>query len=384
MQEWVDAGDWRAWASGGTSFQEALLGVDMEKPGAFKVIQDSVAAQSTSMCQKIIMLLTDGQAEFTDSDFARAKQLAKSYDAVLFTYALGNGADTTKTKRLACENRGIFYPVGDSDDLGRIMSDYYKYFAEGQQSCTTSFTEYSDAITKTPLYAACLPMYDRTTSHPSLLGVSCMDVNMLTDISKLKANESSWRQTISVMSDASKKCRPLDLSECHLQKLRFKYSVESVCDSVAGQESTRCPCLEQNCADDDTFIDEKGYFCDTWIGDNCDEAASVHGYSPAGQAAVKSKCRHSCGLCQWVDTCTSSPSCKSSPLPTTPRACLTETVTGVDIEGCKMSCGETGSSRFMAKRECLGSVANASVDGICHSSYISSVVLAFSITAMFG
>ena len=42
------------------------------------------------------------------------------------TYALGSGADSTVTKKLACDSRGISYkiPDGDSTALGDAMAGY--------------------------------------------------------------------------------------------------------------------------------------------------------------------------------------------------------------------------------------------------------------------
>eukprot|EP00440_Ansanella_granifera_P038361 gb/GFBE01041622.1/.p1 GENE.gb/GFBE01041622.1/~~gb/GFBE01041622.1/.p1 ORF type:complete len:735 (+),score=169.57 gb/GFBE01041622.1/:1-2205(+) len=374
MKSWVDRGDWN---HEGTNFQAAMLGERDDLPGAFKIIRDSVSQGQTSMCQKIVMFLTDGQAEFTEGDYQRTQELATQYHAVIFTYALGSGADASVSKRLACDNNGIFYPVPDNADLATVMADYYKYFADGQQSCTPSFVEYTDAVTGTSLVAGCLPMYDRTNPRPALLGVSCMDINMLADVEQLKKAE-SWAETISIASDVSKKCRPIDMSECHLQKLRLKYSAESVCPAGPSvNANTKCPCLEQGCSDDPDFIDEKGYFCDTWVGDSCDQASSVFGYSAAGEAQVKSKCRHSCGLCQWYDICPyTTTTCTTSSLPTKSRACQTDTVTGVDIEGCKMACLDPSNPRYAGTRTCT-----AAVSAVGQSSMISLLAMVLSVAA---
>eukprot|EP00931_Biecheleriopsis_adriatica_P045700 TRINITY_DN26166_c0_g1_i1.p1 TRINITY_DN26166_c0_g1~~TRINITY_DN26166_c0_g1_i1.p1 ORF type:complete len:765 (+),score=129.38 TRINITY_DN26166_c0_g1_i1:56-2296(+) len=363
MHAWVDSGSGE-WKGGGTDFQRALLGgisggYASQHPGAFKIIEDSVSAGSTSMCQKLIMFLTDGEADFGAPDFQKVRELSTKFDTVLFTYALGDGADTSITKQLACENRGIFYPVSDNDNrLATTMAGYYSYFAEGQQSCTPAFVEYKDAITKEPLYAGCLPMYDREGSEVHLLGVSCMDINMLASIESLKRREDFWRDTVAIASDVSKKCRPLDISECNLQKMRLKVGSSSVCSSGPSvTASTKCQCKDPTCNDDPDFIDEKGYFCDTWVGDDCDKAATDWGYSGPGAAAVKAKCRHSCGDCPFV-TCTTT-SCTTTSMPTQSRACKTDKVSGVDLTGCEMSCGDPSSSRYSANPVCNLAVSGA-------------------------
>ncbi|CAJ1331871.1 unnamed protein product, partial [Effrenium voratum] len=89
----------QVWDSGGTNFVTAM-------DSAFNVISSSVSAGKTSMCQKAILFMTDGEAEFTSSDFARVKSSALQYSVTVFSYALGSGADATITKQLACDNRG--------------------------------------------------------------------------------------------------------------------------------------------------------------------------------------------------------------------------------------------------------------------------------------
>ena len=178
---WLNVQNFR---SGGTNFKIAL-------DAAFATIQASIAAGSTSMCQKAIIFLTDGTADMSNNDYLSVQQQSQTYDAVMFTYALGSGADTTVTKRLSCENRGIFYNVPDGSDLSLIMASYYEYFATGQEICQPSFTSYTDAVTNKKLWPVCLPAYDRAGADPSLLGVTCMDLNMIADPTAMQS-ESYW------------------------------------------------------------------------------------------------------------------------------------------------------------------------------------------------
>lgn len=350
MHQWIDNSDG---ARGGTNFYDALFNEDGEHPGAFKIIRDSVSSGKTSMCQKVIMFLTDGSASFSNEDFNRAHSQSVEHNIIFFTYALGSGADTGVPKKLACDNKGIFYKVDDGADLATIMADYYSYFAAGQEMCGPSFVEYKDAVTSTQLYAGCLAMYDRTGTDPSLLGVSCLDLNLLASVSDMKA-KAGWRDMISKMSDLSKTCRSLYLSDCHLEKLRSE-SASKGAETCSGGPSGPCPCLASGCTDDTTWLDEKGYFCDTWIGDDCSKASSKFGYTGDGQAEVLQKCRRSCGLCDWQNPCPSSAaSCSdaASAVPQESRACLTSKVSGVDIEGCLMSCGKEGNPLYAATRTC--------------------------------
>merc|ERR1719277_1391682 len=111
-------------------------------------------------------------------------------------------------------------------------------------------------------------MYDRTGTHADLLGTTCMDINMVAGLDSLKILP-GWRDMVSKMSDMTKKCQPIYLSPCHLQKLRKQNQYSETCPNDPGgnaglPEETSCPCVKHDCKDDPDFIDEKGYFCDTW------------------------------------------------------------------------------------------------------------------------
>eukprot|EP00437_Effrenium_voratum_P020749 CAMPEP_0181445630 /NCGR_PEP_ID=MMETSP1110-20121109/25687_1 /TAXON_ID=174948 /ORGANISM="Symbiodinium sp., Strain CCMP421" /LENGTH=715 /DNA_ID=CAMNT_0023569681 /DNA_START=39 /DNA_END=2186 /DNA_ORIENTATION=+ len=331
MQRWLESQNWQ---QGSTNFKVALN-------EAFSTIQRSVAAGTTSMCQKAIIFLTDGEAEFLDSDFRNIQEQSVTYDTVLFTYALGSGADTTVTKRLACENRGIFYNVPDGSDLSSIMSSYYEYFATGQEICQPSFTSYADVAGGGRLWPACLPIYDRSRTDPSLLGVTCMDFNMMEDPANMQS-ESYWDYFSCKISDITKVCQALDTSECRLQRLRAAVGQDSVCSTTASVPAS-CPCMDPDCQDDESFIDEKGYFCDTWVGDDCSKAQETWGYSAAGQQAALTRCRRSCGRCQMISPCPSTARCAGTErfADVSCRACRTDKVSGIDIEGRSMVCPGT-------------------------------------------
>eukprot|EP00931_Biecheleriopsis_adriatica_P093204 TRINITY_DN6694_c0_g1_i1.p1 TRINITY_DN6694_c0_g1~~TRINITY_DN6694_c0_g1_i1.p1 ORF type:complete len:747 (-),score=132.23 TRINITY_DN6694_c0_g1_i1:68-2308(-) len=340
MKTWVDK---QNFAEGGTDFRVA-----MER--AFKIIEDSVSAGDTSMCQKAILFLTDGKADFGDSDYQKMQQLSKRFDTTIFSYTLGSGADKSVAKKLACDNGGVFYPVPDGGDLSHIMAQYYSFFSSGQEVCVPAFTRYEDVVTGSELWPACLPIYDRSSSQAELLGVTCMDLNVMADPKEMR-KESTWSDFACRVSDMTKMCRATTLTDCHKEKIRKKYSDESVCDAGTLQKdlTAPCPCIDPSCQDDEDWIDEKGYFCDTWIGDDCSKAQEEWEYSWEGTQDVLRKCRRSCRQCQLLDPCPHDTaslcsghtfSSKSSSC----RACRTDKVSGFDIEGQPMCCRSNPSS----------------------------------------
>merc|ERR1719231_1930637 len=130
------------------------------------------------------------------------------------------------------------------------------------------------------------------------------------------------------------------MQECHRQKLRKKIGDASVCPAATTDAS--CACIDRDCQDDPTFKDEKGYFCDTWIGDDCSKASEQWGLTTKGQADIITKCKRSCGYCKWSSPCpySSASSCTAamSRPPDFCRACVSDKVSGLDIQGCKPHC----------------------------------------------
>jgi len=122
MKTWIEA---NVFPKGGTNFK-----VGLER--AFNMMMSSRSAHKSSFCKGAVLFLTDGVADWTDEDSEQLIKLNNAdYGYSVFSYALGDGADTTITKRIACEHRGLFYHVGDNDDLSDVMSKYYHYFSHG-------------------------------------------------------------------------------------------------------------------------------------------------------------------------------------------------------------------------------------------------------------
>jgi hypothetical protein len=216
----------------------------------------------------------------------------------VLTYAIGDGAEEEVTKRLACENRGVFYKVSDGGDLGSIMSKYYLYFALGSRSCTVRWVEYEDAITKELLLAGCLPFYstDYESDEKGMLrGVSCVDVNMVAPLSKIKTSP-TYDQFQCMTRVVSMQCEALYLRDCDLQAMRA--AVGSTCPGDKPCTGADGYCIDPTCKDDITYVDPQGYFCDQWVGDDCTKAYPEWNYkSQAEEDEILRRCPYSCMQC---------------------------------------------------------------------------------------
>jgi len=80
-------------------------------------------------------------------------------------------------------------------------------------SCTVRWVAYADSITGKTMLGACLPAYDRTRSPPTLLGVSCMDMNMFIKYSNLTSH--IGHPSFKAQYEAeTKTCPTIKMDEC--------------------------------------------------------------------------------------------------------------------------------------------------------------------------
>jgi len=335
-----DARSWigkQSWEGGSTNYQAAF-------EAATGSLRDSRNAGSTSTCNRIILFLSDGEPDdWEEGDFNSLRHDAEQLGAVIFTYGLSSGADRSIIKRIACENKGIYYHLDDGvaeAGLASAMTSYFEYFAAGQRKCEASYLKYTDLITGAELYSTCRPFQNAAGLNPPVLGVACLDLNMLVDLDDLLEGDSA-SEFICHISAQTKQCLPLDFSECHLEQLRSTSDYAEQCGASVSTES--CGCVDPNCADNLWFVDELGYYCDSWVGDNCEAGEQDYGYTRTGLEEVFSNCKRSCGLCPHVsdETVCRQDACAVQELPTSCRAC-NGVVPGVDLLGRTMHCpGDT-------------------------------------------
>lgn len=211
LAAWID----KLAAGGGTRFYDAMEAV-------FDVLDASrrTFPAKTSGCHTAILFLTDGKdGSSGDVLDLMEKRNNVDIDARVFTYALGDEADQTKPKQMACAHRGVFTAVGDDDDLENAMARYYVYFATGVNSVDARWSEmYLDAIISEYITSATLPVYVQRPGHlRELFGVVAVDIKE----SPLLLNGTLTRDDVNAfLLDRSKSCPDLSLNEEQLTELR--------------------------------------------------------------------------------------------------------------------------------------------------------------------
>ena len=238
MESWINS---NVLAGGGTDFNAALS-------KAKEVLNNG----GGTGCNKVVLFMSDGEPEEAPDMGALTRDLDAIGNVRLMTYALGNGAQADVLKSMACENGGVFQAVPDDGDLAYAMAMYYQVLAPSLAPCQTRYTEYTDLVSGKKLLAACTPAYEKTSSAAEnscngglgglgdsgssvvaqLLGVVCMDMDMIVPLDVLKAH-SGYAQFEAAVDGAKARCSRVIVSEAQLETIRAKVSRDSVCDWAA-------------------------------------------------------------------------------------------------------------------------------------------------------
>eukprot|EP00397_Hematodinium_sp_SG-2012_P006727 GEMP01006763.1.p1 GENE.GEMP01006763.1~~GEMP01006763.1.p1 ORF type:complete len:701 (+),score=129.16 GEMP01006763.1:103-2205(+) len=200
---------------GGTNFEAAF-------DKTFSFIKRSRANGATTRCQAAVLFMTDGE-DTSDFDVKRIQKAQENLEpkVIIFTYTFGSGARRDLPENIACENNGVYWNVPDGGNIGLVMSAYYKYFASGVVNSIPRWVTYADALTGETLMGACLSAY----RHGILLGVGCMDVNMLIRLNTLKG-KTEYASFIRQVQASSSTCAVFDLSDDKLESIRAEAGTE--------------------------------------------------------------------------------------------------------------------------------------------------------------
>ena len=146
-----------------------------------------------------------------------------AYDATVFTYSLGSGADSSILKQIACETGGLWAEVPDGDDLSAYMTGYYKLLAmglgDGANEGFTAWVEpYAFSTGGGMGTTVSAPVYDRSASPPMFIGVAGIDYTV--DFMQEVAGSSYATVLNALVTQSTARCPDFTISECELQALR--------------------------------------------------------------------------------------------------------------------------------------------------------------------
>eukprot|EP00964_Phaeocystis_antarctica_P030555 scaffold17256_cov57-Phaeocystis_antarctica.AAC.2 len=228
LKAWIDT---NIDASGTTNFRAAF-----EK--AWEVVD---ATTTSSGCNRIMLFLSDGEPNAWDADdYAAVAKKSASYSPPmhLLTYGLGEGADPTVLKGIACGSSGIYYSVTEST-ISDTMASYFQVLAPMLEPCKLRWTRYKDYYTGQQLLGACLASFELESANsatscngglsglgengdsrvPKLIGVSCVDMNLVVDLPTLEAHP-EWPEFWAKVESDMAVCPRIELTTGQMETLR--------------------------------------------------------------------------------------------------------------------------------------------------------------------
>jgi len=187
---------------------------------AFEMLTTSRTWGYSSLCQPIILFVTDG---VPDTQYLSGQALINSiasnntYNATIFTYSLGSDATDDTPRLIACTNRGVWSEIEDGGDLDGQMSSYDDFFAalrRGQPNVVW-VGPYLDTAGAGMLATASVAVYDETVVPPVIIGVASISVLY----SSLYAIEPD-NGVISQLLASRNTCPTFTFNECQLESFR--------------------------------------------------------------------------------------------------------------------------------------------------------------------
>jgi len=234
-------------ASGSTNFRDAFS----------KTWQVIDATTTSSGCNKVVLFMSDGEpTDWDESDGQSVMVKANSYSPPVhvLTYALGSGADKSVLRSISCKANGVFYATDDNGDLASTMAGYYKVLAPMLKPCVTRWVSYDDTYTGERLLGACLASFEKLSVSdatscngglnglgdtgdgrvPTLIGVSCVDINLVVPLDVLEAHP-EWSEFSAQVEAEMSSCSRVSVTEAQMETLRQQAGSDAVCsiDSAA-------------------------------------------------------------------------------------------------------------------------------------------------------
>ena len=198
-------------------------------------------------CTKSILFLTDGTPDVGSwtPEIAEGIQ-TRARGMHIFTYALGDGADASVVKQIACDNAGAVWTVGDGGNLRDAMAAYYSFLAPMLAPCQVRWGYYNDTFSGEPLISACVPTFRKENAADAtscdggtsgcmaeLLGVVCMDVSLVVSTAALNARDDTPSFFDIVQQDRTR-CATVTPTAAQLQAIRARIPAQfgdAVCPS---------------------------------------------------------------------------------------------------------------------------------------------------------
>jgi Mg-chelatase subunit ChlD len=207
---------------------------------AYDLFQSSKTTEISSNCHRAILFLSDGEPTIGKTGTGLCTNIAEknTFNATIFSYALGESADKESLKNIACTSGGIYANIPDGGDLVQQMSAYYKLYAilqGGSENMNfTTWVEpylYSSGVMGTTVST---PVFDRSKDTPLWIGVVGVDFT-ISELEQAVGGTDSYQAVLDELVAVSTATCPetnFEKQACLIEALRRDDSSEGgICGS---------------------------------------------------------------------------------------------------------------------------------------------------------
>eukprot|EP00210_Caulerpa_lentillifera_P005936 g5674.t1 len=196
--------------------------------------------QSCSECQKVILFLTDGR-DTSRTGGISATQMSENIEqyqqdleqttskrAAIFTFSMGESADDSIPRQIACANNGSWSYIGPETDVLTAMNGYYHFLTNAGSGDSPVWTNpYEDDGGLGLITTVAKPVYSRGTRDLDgiFLGVVGLDVLL----SNLEVPGIEYSDVLEEIIERSSTCNLTPQTPCQLQVNRNAYANRAIC-----------------------------------------------------------------------------------------------------------------------------------------------------------
>ncbi len=240
----------------------------------FEILGNTITSGNSSTCNNAIILLTDGHVDESQSEEDTSKVISFVQEQIygladntgkksfVFAYSVGDDADTSFAKRIACGTGGIWRHLGDNEliDLVSAMSSYQELFSMGlansdHDNFVSWIEPYFWVLDGRWATSVGVPVFDRNVTPYQLLGVAGVGTYMdsLKRIHGENTTDLMFQNWINSRSTMIGACPVIDPTDCQLEKLRFLGGGENATCGVCNNTSYDSSVAPEKCPSNDSL-----------------------------------------------------------------------------------------------------------------------------------
>ncbi|CAM9425148.1 unnamed protein product [Chrysoparadoxa australica] len=220
-----------------SSFQSASSMFD----DAYDVLNRSRSQGLTADCNTAIIFITDDMiADGTEADDI-VQQLSSNNQGIranVFSFTIGDSADTALAKRLACASNGVHRVVPDGNEVAEAVGLYYQYYgaARGRRDSSLAVPTWSEPYslytTGETATSVSVSVYDNNSDPPVSLGVVSLEYSLASLLSSnTQTAFSEAKRELLSRAGSIRTCSSAQLGACEIEAFRESVSSGSICTS---------------------------------------------------------------------------------------------------------------------------------------------------------